>query len=160
MRLGAVDSEVVGVIRIGHEPAVRVLFRRPEEYRALVLQQLPGLALDTLYSAVVVKCQVVPGSATEREENLISGRLPAPVMGAPDFLPESPVTDSNRAPFPYEGNALPNELTGRRPPAPGDPSSVPEPRPRRVVAGTGRTPAGGNPKSGRLKDLAAHLRWA
>jgi hypothetical protein len=34
-------------------------------------------------------------------------------MATPDFLPVSPVTDSNRAPFPYEGNALPNELTGR-----------------------------------------------
>jgi hypothetical protein len=62
MRLAAVDPEVVGVIGMGDEPAVRVLFRR---------------------------------------------------AGAPDFLTESPVTDSNRAPFPYEGNALPNELTGR-----------------------------------------------
>jgi PPOX class probable F420-dependent enzyme len=30
----------------------------------------------------------------------------------PALNPLSPVTDSNRAPFPYEGNALPNELTG------------------------------------------------
>ena len=41
---GAVDTEVVGVIGIGDEPAVRVLFRSPEEYRAPVLQQLPALA--------------------------------------------------------------------------------------------------------------------
>jgi len=29
---------------------------RSEEYRTPVFQQLPGLALDTLYQAVVVKC--------------------------------------------------------------------------------------------------------
>src|ERR1700731_3618478 len=39
--------------------------------------------------------------------------VPGGVYGHAGFLPVSPVTDSNRAPFPYEGNALPNELTGR-----------------------------------------------
>src|SRR5580704_6539491 len=73
MRLGAVDSEIAGISRIGNEPAVRVLFRRTEEYRTSVLQQLPSLTLDTLYGAVVVECQVVPAPAAEREENLISG---------------------------------------------------------------------------------------
>jgi len=53
--------------------AQRIPFSCPEEHRASVLQQLPGLALDTLYSAMVVKCQVVSASAAEREENLISG---------------------------------------------------------------------------------------
>ena len=146
MRLGAVDAEVVGVSRIGNEPAVRVLFRRSEEYCASVLQQLPSLALDTLYGAVIVECQVVPAPAAEREKNLIPGvcecrknlafslvpygyRVPhdsiigkngrayqhmsGGISGRASVLPVSPVTDSNRAPFPYEGNALPNELTGR-----------------------------------------------
>src|SRR5260370_22710100 len=45
--------------------------------------------------------------------NRLPGPVPEAVMGTPKFLPASPVTDSNRAPFPYEGNALPNELTGR-----------------------------------------------
>ena len=85
------------------------------------------------------------------------------------FLPVSPVTDSNRAPFPYEGNALPNELTGRgacrhtkgdKPPARGRPNECTGTPARARVHACPMGSEDGTAEDGRLAWDRGWARWA